>query len=96
LKISLAYSPGNSDKIFPFEFLIELLYQFVSIRFRYIKLFYNIINPYKTVAHMLFPPFPRIFDKILFSVGILSGRLPIRPGGRAITVTRDGYSVVAT
>jgi len=29
-----------------------------------------------------------------FSVGILSDRLPICPGGRAITVTRDGYSVV--
>jgi len=28
-------------------------------------------------------------NKKLFSVGILSGRLPIRPGGRAITVTRD-------
>jgi hypothetical protein len=32
-------------------------------------------------------------DAPLFSVGILSGRLPICPSGRAITVTRDGYSV---
>ena len=31
---------------------------------------------------------------LLFSVGELSGRIPICPSGCAITVTHDGYSVV--
>ena len=31
---------------------------------------------------------------LLFSVGELSGRIPICPSGYAITVTHDGYSVV--
>jgi len=39
-------------------------------------------------------PFVTLAGIILFRVGILSGRLPICPSGRAITVTRDGCFVV--
>ena len=36
----------------------------------------------------------RLAIVLLFSVGELSGRIPICPSGYAITVTHDGYSVV--
>ena len=35
-----------------------------------------------------------LYIVLLFSVGELSGRIPICPSGYAITATHDGYSVV--